>query len=490
MRKIIKINLIILVIFCLSCKFVLIENYATTETTDNLAQEENFKNLFGTLEEFPEELSDESSDVEEFIEEDDGLDEFYNEQAEKEKKKEKDLDDLQLEKSELENQIEESNSQIQFIEEQLSINIVEIAELDQKIFDKQMEIKTLEAQESNLLKYIEVAEKELEKSNERYEMQKNLLETRLVAMYEMGELSYLELLLNSQSFTEFVSNYFLIEEITNSDAELLTSVENEINYNKNIKEALDSKKESLVNSRETREKNAISLENMALIRKSKIKKLTDDELELQQSIEQYQAQVAEIETEIRLLAIASVGSDYIGGAMAWPVPGYTRITSTFGMRTHPITGVYKLHTGVDIGAPRGSHFIAANDGMVTYAGYNRAYGNMVIIDHGGGVTTLYAHGDEILVQVGDFVLQGDSVLKVGSTGYSTGPHAHFEVRINGEYVQPLDYITSYSKKFEDEEDNIVLELEETEETSSDDVVNDNTTIENQVTNTVETSDDI
>ena len=490
MRKIIKINLIILVIFCLSCKFVLIENYATTETTDNLAQEENFKNLFGTLEEFPEELSDESSDVEEFIEEDDGLDEFYNEQAEKEKQKEKDLDDLQLEKSELENQIEESNSQIQFIEEQLSINIVEIAELDQKIFDKQMEIKTLEAQESNLLKYIEVAEKELEKSNERYEMQKNLLETRLVAMYEMGELSYLELLLNSQSFTEFVSNYFLIEEITNSDAELLTSVENEINYNKNIKEALDSKKESLVNSRETREKNAISLENMALIRKSKIKKLTDDELELQQSIEQYQAQVAEIETEIRLLAIASVGSDYIGGAMAWPVPGYTRITSTFGMRTHPITGVYKLHTGVDIGAPRGSHFIAANDGMVTYAGYNRAYGNMVIIDHGGGVTTLYAHGDEILVQVGDFVLQGDSVLKVGSTGYSTGPHAHFEVRINGEYVQPLDYITSYSKKFEDEEDNIVLELEETEETSSDDVVNDNTTIENQVTNTVETSDDI
>ena len=111
MRKIIKINLIILVIFCLSCNFVLIENYATTETTDNLAQEENFKNLFGTLEEFPEELSDESSDVEEFIEEDDGLDEFYNEQAEKEKKKEKDLDDLQLEKSELENQIEESNSQ-------------------------------------------------------------------------------------------------------------------------------------------------------------------------------------------------------------------------------------------------------------------------------------------------------------------------------------------------------------------------------------------
>jgi len=91
--------------------------------------------------------------------------------------------------------------------------------------------------------------------------------------------------------------------------------------------------------------------------------------------------------------------------MAWPTPGYTRITSTFGMRTHPITGIFKLHTGVDIGAPYGSNFVAANDGLVTYAGYNRAYGNMVIIDHGGGITTLYAHGSEILVNVGDTIYQ-------------------------------------------------------------------------------------
>ena len=90
------------------------------------------------------------------------------------------------------------------------------------------------------------------------------------------------------------------------------------------------------------------------------------------------------------------------------------------MRTHPITGVYKLHTGVDISAPLGANFIAANDGIVTKAGYNSAYGNMVIIDHGGGVSTLYAHGSEILVQVGQVVKRGESILKVGSTGYSTG----------------------------------------------------------------------
>ena len=128
--------------------------------------------------------------------------------------------------------------------------------------------------------------------------------------------------------------------------------------------------------------------------------------------------------------------------MAWPVPGYTRISSKYGMRTHPITGVYKLHTGVDISAPMGANFIAANDGIVTKAGMNSAYGNMVIIDHGGGISTLYAHGSEILVHVGQTVKKGESVLKVGSTGYSTGPHAHFEVRINGVVTDPMPYITT------------------------------------------------
>ena len=100
-----------------------------------------------------------------------------------------------------------------------------------------------------------------------------------------------------------------------------------------------------------------------------------------------------------MLVTANVGSDYVGGILAWPVPGYTVITSPFGMRTHPITGVYKLHTGVDIRAPYGANFIAANDGIVVKAGMNSAYGNMVIIDHGGGVSTLYAHGQKILVEV-------------------------------------------------------------------------------------------
>ena len=128
--------------------------------------------------------------------------------------------------------------------------------------------------------------------------------------------------------------------------------------------------------------------------------------------------------------------------LAWPVPGYTKITSNYGMRVHPITGQYKLHTGVDISAPIGANFVAANDGIVTKAEYNTAYGKMVVIDHGGGISTLYAHGSEILVTVGQTVKKNDAILKVGSTGYSTGPHAHFEVRMNGVVTNPIPYITN------------------------------------------------
>ena len=120
--------------------------------------------------------------------------------------------------------------------------------------------------------------------------------------------------------------------------------------------------------------------------------------------------------------------------------GHYKITSNYGMRVHPITGVYKLHTGVDISATIGTDFTAIADGVVVKAEPNRAYGNMVIIDHGGGVQTLYAHGSQIVATLGQEVKAGDVVLKVGSTGYSTGPHAHFEVRINGNPVNPLEYV--------------------------------------------------
>ena len=441
MKKFIKFNLIILVIFCLLFNLN-IKLYATSNEEEYIDEE---KEILEKFEIFDEEIIPQEFDGVENLE-----DIIENENQEEQ---EKNLDDLQIEKSNLESDIESSNEQILFIESELTNTVAEIAEINQQIIDKEIEIETLSAQEDDLLIYIAKAEYELEESNKRYEKQKELLETRLVAMYETGDMSYLDLLFNSKSISEFLSNYFLIEEIAKADTELLETVEAERIYNKKLKETLETKKLILTASRETIEKNAIALENMGIIKNSILKRLTEEEIALHEQIEEYQKQIAEIEKEIRLLALANIGEEYVGGTMAWPVPGYTRITSSFGMRTHPITGVYKLHTGVDIGAPMGSQFVAANDGIVTYAGWNTAYGNMVIVDHGGGITTLYAHGSEILVNVGDTIYQGHPILKVGSTGYSTGPHAHFEVRINGDYVEPLDYITSYSSANQENENN-------------------------------------
>lgn len=421
-KRFIKVNLIILVIICLACSHIAFaeENIADTNEPEVEAEEE---------------------------------------------KRERNLDDLELEKNELENQVEESNKQVLFIENQLSKTVVEISELTQEIYDKEIEIKALEAEEEELNVYIEDMEIKLQESNEKYNRQKELLEKRLVTMYEMGSTTYLDFLFSAKSLSDFLSNYYIISEIGKSDQELLQDIKAEKNNNKFIKQSLDAKKGKLSANKKSVEKMSIALSNMTVIKDKKMQDLTQEELEMQRKVQEYQDQIKEIETEIRLLTIANVGEEYIGGEMAWPVPGYTRITSPFGMRTHPVTGIYKLHTGTDIGAPYGSIFIAANDGVVVKAGMNAAYGNMVVIDHGGGVSTLYAHGSEILVDAGQTVTKGTPVLKVGSTGYSTGPHAHFEVRVNGDYLNPLDFITSYNNKEEkmDEEKVIINDVEENQE---------------------------
>ena len=208
------------------------------------------------------------------------------------------------------------------------------------------------------------------------------------------------------------------------------------------RQKLEKEKKELAVIAETQTRTARTLQNTKKLRESFIEKLSEDEKQLQNKIDEINTQYEMINRQILLAAMEGLDTQYIGGELAWPVPGYTRITSNYGMRVHPITHQYKLHTGVDIGAPEGANFIAANDGIVVRSEMNIAYGNMVIIDHGGGISTLYAHGSEILVQVGQTVKRGEPILKVGSTGYSTGPHAHFEVRINGITVNPLPYITN------------------------------------------------
>jgi murein DD-endopeptidase MepM/ murein hydrolase activator NlpD len=167
------------------------------------------------------------------------------------------------------------------------------------------------------------------------------------------------------------------------------------------------------------------------------KELINDEVAL---VEMEDALLDEANKLTEIIKNLELAATYVGGEMMWPVPGQYKITSPFGNRLHPISKQYKMHTGIDISGPKGTPVVAAQTGTVVYANWFGSYGKAIIVDHGGGITTLYAHNDTINVSVGSVVKKGDNIALLGSTGYSTGPHLHFEVRINGEYVEPLTYV--------------------------------------------------
>ena len=350
--------------------------------------------------------------------------------------------DLQTEQQELQNQINDANNQLEEVQDELSENLQQVQKLDERIAESQQELDELNSKIEQLQTSMEEVESKLSVAQENYNKQKQLLDNRLIAVYESSDTQYLDVILSSKTVSEFLSNYFLITELATYDAELFEEMQTKKEEIEQSKKKLDETSEQLAVIKANQTKTAKVLENTKTVRENFISKLSDQEKDIQAKIDEYNTRFAEINSEILAIAMQGIDTKYIGGELAWPVPGYTRISSKYGMRTHPITGVYKLHTGVDISAPMGVNFIAANDGIVTKAAYNSAYGNMVIIDHGGGVSTLYAHGSEILVQVGQTVKRGEAVLKVGSTGYSTGPHAHFEVRLNGVVTDPMPYITN------------------------------------------------
>ena len=352
------------------------------------------------------------------------------------------IEDLTNKQNELKNEINETNGDLSNLQTEITDVTEEIQELAEKISSYELEIQALTIEIEHVQKSLEEEEKKFAIAESEYNKQKELLDNRLIYIYESGETSYLDFLLKSTGIADFLSTYYLISEMTQYDNDLLDSIEENKKEIEKAKEKLEKKRETLTLSIKNREKTSITLENAKIVKNNYMNQLTEDEKALQEELAKHREELSQVESEIVAITMANMDSNYAGGVMAWPVPGYTRITSPFGMRTHPITGLYKLHTGVDIGAPTGARFIAANNGVVTKAAYSSSYGNMVIIDHGGGVSTLYAHGSQILVNVGDTVTRGQAVLKVGSTGWSTGPHAHFEVRISGRYVNPLDYIMS------------------------------------------------
>ena len=308
------------------------------------------------------------------------------------------ISDLQNQKNELQEQINEANQEISDLQIELTENLEQLNNLNLKITTFEQEVASLE---ENLIKITSEVEKISTKLNiiqESYNTQREALANRVVALYEAGDIVYLDVLLNSSSVSEFVSNYFLIGEIVKYDNELLETIETQKIQVETIKNTLTEREETLNSIKENKEKTAISLENSKIIRNSYIAKLTEEEKAMQEKIDKYQTELNNIDAQITLLTSLNLGEDFVGGEFIWPAPGYSTITSKFGMRYHPVLKVNSLHKGTDIAMPTGSYIVSSNDGVVIKSMYTTGYGNMVMIDHGGGITTLYAHGSEIIAQ--------------------------------------------------------------------------------------------
>ena len=350
---------------------------------------------------------------------------------------------LEDQKQEIDGKIEEANSELEYVQEELSATMLKIQELEDKIMAYESEMAEQGAKMEELQNSIDEANAKLELASQSYEEKSDLLAKRLVAIYESGDVQYLDVLLKSKNITDFLSRYYMIEEIVKYDSELIEQLQNEKNDIETTKQKLENEQAEIKIIKARSEQTSIVLSNMKTLQQSYINDLSDDEKKLQEQLTAYKKEQEEIEAQI-LAATNNIDADiqYTGGEMLWPVAiSGTVITSGYGVREHPIQGIVKEHTGIDIGnAPLGTPVVAAADGVVTYAGWLGGYGNCVMINHGDGIVTLYGHGNEIFTSLGKKVKQGDTIMAVGSTGNSTGPHLHFEVRVNGNYTNPLNYV--------------------------------------------------
>ena len=352
------------------------------------------------------------------------------------------IEDLQNRRNELKEQITGATDQIQEIQIQITDNLEQLNSLNEKIEDYENQISILQADLEKTQNEIEVIERKLKIVQQNYNLQRTALQNRIVALYEYGDILYLDVLLSSSSISDFISNYYLIGEIARYDNDLLEDIENQKTQIEEVKKTLDEKQKNVKTAKENATKTAIALENAKTIRNSYINKLSEEEKETQNKIEEYRLELDNLEKQIVALATGGENLDYVGGDFLWPVPGYYTITSRFGPRIHPVLKIPKSHSGTDIACPTGTNVLAANDGIVIASTYSTSgYGNMVMIDHGGGTVSLYGHGSELIAEVGQTVKKGDIIMKSGSTGWSTGPHLHFEVRVNGVAVDSLPYIT-------------------------------------------------
>ena len=344
---------------------------------------------------------------------------------------------------------QDTQEQLNNVEGQIDEVLQEVADLNSSILEYEGEIEQLTAKAQELDKSIAVKEKDLAEK-------KKTLENRLVAMYMKKETTFLDVVLSGK-LMNFISNQDIIKQAADYDNKLIIEVEE-------LKTSLENEKKEVEEVKQEKEKKTQQLQKLKAEKEEKAANLTEEQKALETKLSEYKAQ-AEQYSQLERQAIAReeaarkaaqsqssssssgntsssavVSNPYTGGKLGWPCPSSSRITSQYGYRI--LFGVRDFHTGIDIGAVHGSNICAAESGTVILAnyGWNGGYGNYIILNHGNGITTRYAHASQLYVSAGQTVSKGQVIAAVGTTGNSTGPHLHFEVRINGSHTNPLNYL--------------------------------------------------
>ena len=339
--------------------------------------------------------------------------------------------------------IKATESEIKKVEKQQNSLLDEIESLDLEINSVEKELTNIQNQINKINAGIEEKEQTIKDNEEKLKTENELLQKRVAVMYENGKASYWKILLESDGVVDFLKRYELVNMMINSNQELIVEIDELSKKVESEKKELENDKVVVEAAKKQEAAHQKQLATSRSAKESRFKLLEKDAKALQQQLDREKAESDRLEQELKNLSKTSTVVYDSSTSFIWPLPATSKkITCQYGYRTHPVTGVKNsFHTGVDIGnAPTGTDIYAVKSGKVITAGWNTAYGNRVIIDHGNGITTMYAHASKILVSVGDTVKQGQVIAKVGSTGYSTGPHLHFEVRKDGTAQNPKNYI--------------------------------------------------
>ena len=349
-------------------------------------------------------------------------------------------------------QKEEKNllSQVEEIDKNLVKIQRELNDIQVKLGNTISEKNKIDLEVSLLEKNLKVRELNLKKLQNEIDTQDHVLNERISAIYKRGELNYLEVILESKNFYDFVTRVSFLNLIYREDQRFLGELSEKRENAELEKAQAEKEKEELEVEQEKWEKKKREIENWNYFQTKKKSELSDkierkgDYLEEVKEKKQYYQELEdelektskELINIIKRLGGSNPDITY-SGQLLFPVNG--TISSPFGMRWHPILNEYRMHYGIDIAAPQGTNIKAAEDGIVLFAGWLNGYGLTMIIDHGSGITTLYAHTSALKSSLSEYVLRGEVIGYVGSTGFSTGPHLHFEVRQDGTAKNPQNY---------------------------------------------------